>query len=132
MLNIVSAAILTTVLAVPVTAEQIVNPTPPSRVALLISRAAVAAQTVSCGTDYGVTMYAMGTGRFHESNPVWAWAERRPVAMGVSKLGICAGVSYALLKEHRKHPKRTALIAGILTAVSVWATVRNARLLRDR
>jgi hypothetical protein len=82
---------------------------------------------VTCATDYGVTMYAMGTGRFEEQNPLWAWAEHRPVAMGTVKLGLCAGVSALLLKEHRARPWRTVAIGSVLTGMSVWATARNAR-----
>jgi len=82
---------------------------------------------VTAGTDYGTTMYALGTGKFQELNPLWQWAQDRPVAMGAVKLGIHAGVSAILLHEHKKHPKRTFWIALGVTAVNVWATIHNAR-----
>lgn len=101
----------------------IVHPTPPAPVAVKI---AIGAQMVTAGIDYGTTMYAMGRG-YREMNPVWRWAQDRPVAMGATKLTIHTLISYALLRDADKHPKRTFWIALGITAVNTAAFIHNSR-----
>jgi hypothetical protein len=107
----------------------IVNPPPTVTTEVKVARVFIATAMVTSGIDYGVTMYATGRG-LEERNPALRWAQHRPIAMGVVKLGAAATTSTVLLKQHRRHPKRTAILAAIITAINTAAIVHNARVLR--
>lgn len=81
-------------------------------------------------TDITTTMYGMGAGQFQEANPLLRWAEHRPVAMGVTKGAVAVGVSAALLKAQRRHPKAAFWTAVGVAVVQGLVTYHNARLLR--
>lgn len=90
----------------------------------------LAAHVVAQMVDVATTEYAIGTGRFHEANPVMRWAAGTPLRMGLAKGGLAAASSWGLLTLHRQHPK-LALVGTIAsTAISVAVSTRNVRTLR--
>jgi hypothetical protein len=96
--------------------------------------AAIAAAGIGQATDLSTTMYAMGrsSGQFSEANPLLAWAEDRPVAMGLVKGLVAAGTTYGLIRLHHTRPK-TALAASLgLVALQSWVTYRNMQTIRGR
>ncbi len=95
-----------------------------------VTKALVAANGVASMVDYGVTMYGIADDQFREANPLLQWAERRPVAMGVTKGLVLAGTTAAILKLRKSHPKWALATAIGVTALNGYVAVRNARRLQ--
>jgi hypothetical protein len=96
-----------------------------------IVHAAIAAQAIGQFSDVATTMYAMGRGDFREGNPVLAWAEDKPAAMGLVKGALAAANTYGLLKLHASHPKLALVVALGLTALHGWVSWHNYTLIRE-
>lgn len=97
----------------------------PSDRALRISfAAAIAAHTA----DITTTAYCLGQRTCHEVNPALRWAERKPVALGLTKGAIAAGlqlIPYHLAK--RGHRKAAFWVNVAQTCAFTSIAVRNAR-----
>jgi hypothetical protein len=105
-------------------------PTPVAAQSVRASNVAIGTFMVGQFGDITTTAYGIGAGQFSEANPLLRWAEHRPVAMAVTKGSLAVGVSVALLKARRSHPKATFWTAVALTAVQVGVTWHNSRQLR--
>ena len=93
----------------------------------------LASGMVLSGADIATTEYLIGRApdRFREANPLFRSLVEHPVAMGAVKMGVYAATSYALLKLHRKYPKRMLAASLIANAVFGWAVWHNSRLVRQ-
>jgi hypothetical protein len=102
------------------TPELAVNPRDP-----VWTHIALAAYGIGQATDLSTSMYLFGAGRAHEANPLLSWAEDRPVAMGIAKGALAAGVITVLMKNHKSHPIPVLLTSIGLAAVQAWVTHHN-------
>lgn len=91
--------------------------------------AAIAASIVASSADLSTTSWAMGRGggQFREANPLMRPFAGDPVALAVVKMGVATGVSYTLLRLHKRKPKTVLVLALAQTAVSGYIAHRNAR-----
>ena len=95
----------------------------------ILTRVAIAAACMAQFADVATTEYAMGTGRAREANPIVApFVHEGPIAAAVVKGAIWGGVSYALVRAHRTHPKG-AIVAALAIAAGTSAVAwHNAHL----
>lgn len=93
--------------------------------------AAVAAHVIAHFADISVTQYAIGTGRYHEANPLLSGWAGGPIQMAIVKGGIAVGTSYLLLRIHKSHPKLTFVLAVASAAGTSYIAARNSRLVNN-
>jgi hypothetical protein len=91
----------------------------------------IAAHVVSEFADVATTEYALGTGKFHESNPILKWATQDPIPMAIIKGSFTAGTSLLLLKLHHSHPKLAILASSTSALLTGWVAHRNAQGIRS-
>ena len=81
------------------------------------------------GADLSTTAWCRGANTCHEANPALRWAEDSPMALGVTKMGVAAGLQLLNYRIWKTHPKTAlAINVGQMILFSAIA-VRNTRTL---
>lgn len=89
---------------------------------------ALGASIIADGADLGTSAYAFGRG-FREANPLFSWADDKPVAFAVAKMGGAVATNYLFLRLHRTHPKLAWTLTLANAAGKFWLAHRTARLI---
>lgn len=100
----------------------------------ILFHAAIAAGMALQGADAMQTAYLLGSRQGQEMNPVLAPLSDYPAWFGATKLGLAAGISWAIIHLHSRPKGRWAavgLLVGELVLES-YAIAHNNRLLPSR
>lgn len=92
-------------------------------------QAAIAGFVAANFADLSTTMYGVGKG-YEEINPVYSWAQDKPITMALVKAALTTGIVYILLKDYKKNPKRTFWLTIAMTAGISYVSVRNAQTIK--
>ena len=95
-------------------------------------RVSLAAAITAHGADLSTTAWCRGAGTCREVNPALRWAQDDAVALGLTKMGLAAGLALASHKWIKPRSRRAAFWFNVGQAVAFTAiAVRNARTTRE-
>lgn len=101
--------------------------TPPSRLQRAV-QVTVGVSIVAHAVDLTTTTQGLACcgDRFREGNPLYRWAEHRPVAMAVAKMGTAVAVNAAILQLSKSNPKLALALAIGETVLVSSVAAHNA------
>ncbi len=94
-----------------------------------IFHAAIVAGMALHGGDAMQTAYLLGSRTGSEANPALAPFSHHPLAFGATKLGIAAGLNWAIIRLHKDHRWVAMALLGAEIGLECYAVVHNNALL---